>query len=229
MKWFYIFVASILLVVLVSTISPIVVHNVQNYDAKIVVIDAGHGGRDVGVIGRTSGIKESEINLKLAFLIGEYLSGVGYKIVYTRTNDTQHTYPGIEGNHKRADMFARADIIKKANPHAIVSIHMNYYAPQLSRRGAQVFYDKRKQNSIDFATIMQDVINRDVNAPNGRNYDRLHADKYLLSLGEYPSIIIECGFLSNPDDERDLSTQEYQLHLASVISQGIIIYLQQDV
>lgn len=197
----------------------------QSYE-KIVVIDAGHGGEDGGVTGSRTGVKESDLNLKISKLVGEYLKGGGFKVVYTRTNDSMRTHPDVQNNKKRADMYARGDIINDVQPDAVVSIHMNYYSSS-SRRGAQVFYDKNSEYGQNFATVMQDIVNRNLNSiGNGREYSALSAEKYLLSCSPYPTIIVECGFLSNPFDERNLTDSNYQILLAQTIYQGIVIFLQ---
>ncbi len=213
-------------VLVFATLSPIIVYTVSYASKCTIVLDAGHGGRDVGVVGDNTGIKESELNLILVRLIGEYLKGGGYRVVYTRTNDTQMEYEGIYNNHKRADMYARRDVILNAKPSAVVSIHMNYYSLQRSRRGAQVFYDRKSEQGVRFARIMQSMLNKDINSiGNGREYAPLSAEKYILSCTPYPSIIIECGFLSNPFDEHNLVDGEYQLLIAKTIANGIIEYL----
>lgn len=227
--WIILVFALISTILIVTIIPPIVASGTQIARQKIVVIDAGHGGPDAGVVGKNTGIKESEINLKISLLVGEQLKGVGYKVVYTRTNDTMMKYNGIHNNAKRADMFARADIIDKANPDVVVSIHSNYYASQPSRRGAQVFFNKQKSSSREFASIMQEVLNDNINSENNRAYQPLCAEKFLLSYKEYCCIIVECGFLSNAQDEKALSSAEYQLFMAKTIATGIIVYIQNDV
>ncbi len=192
---------------------------------QTIVIDAGHGGEDAGVLGARTGVRESDLNLKIAKLVGEYLKGAGFRVVYTRTNDTMRTHPKVNGNKKRADMFARGDIINDAKPSAVVSIHMNYYSAQ-SRRGAQVFFDATDDEGHKFADVMQSLLNENLNSiGNGREYSALSAEKYLLSCSPYPSIIVECGFLSNPFDERNLTNPNYQLLVAQTIYQGIVAYL----
>ena len=149
--------------------------------AFVVVVDAGHGGADAGVVGRTTGVKESDLNLAVAKLLGEYLESGGIRVVYTRTGDSMHSHPDVKNNKKRADMFYRGDVINKTKPDAVVSIHMNFYS-SAARRGAQVFFDAADEKSREFADIMQELLNRDVNAElGGREYAALGAEKYLLS------------------------------------------------
>lgn len=207
--------------------SPFIVASVMSRDSrKVVVVDAGHGGADGGVTGKRTGAKESDLNLKVAKLLGEYLVAGGYRVIYTRQNDTMHTHPDVRDNKKRADMFKRGDIINAAKPDAMISVHMNFYSAS-SRRGAQVFFDRYSEQGRRFADIMQEIINRDLNSDNGgRAYTALSAEKYLLSCSPYPSIIVECGFLSNPFDEANLTDKNYQTKLAYTLFLGIDGFLK---
>ena len=96
--------------VLLALSAPIIAASAKNGETKTVVIDAGHGGADGGVTGKRTGVKESELNLKVAKLLGEYLIAGGYRVIYTRQNDTMHTNPKVQDNKKRADMFKRAKL-----------------------------------------------------------------------------------------------------------------------
>ena len=207
--------------------SPFIVASVMSRDSrKVVVVDAGHGGADGGVTGKRTGVKESDLNLKVAKLLGEYLVAGGYRVIYTRQNDTMHTHPDVRDNKKRADMFKRGDIINAAKPDAMISVHMNFYSAS-SRRGAQVFFDRYSEQGRRFADIMQEIINRDLNSDNGgRAYTALSAEKYLLSCSPYPSIIVECGFLSNPFDEANLTDKNYQTKLEYTLFLGIDGFLK---
>ena len=230
LKLFKVFATALSAVFVVLALSsPIIaVSAMKNDTRKVVVVDAGHGGADGGVIGKRTGVKESDLNLKVAKLLGEYLISGGYKVVYTRQNDTMHTYPSVRDNKKRADMFKRGEIINSAKPAAMVSIHMNYYSSS-SRRGAQVFFDRRSDVGREFANGMQDIINAELNgAGGGRSYIALSAEKYLLSCSPYPSIIVECGFLSNPFDEANLVDKTYQAKLAYTLFVGIDNFLRSE-
>lgn len=218
-------VFSAVFIVLAMT-SPFIAISVMRSDTrKVVVVDAGHGGADGGVVGRRTGVKESDLNLKVAKLLGEYLIAGGYRVIYTRQNDTMHTHPDVRDNKKRADMFKRGDIINNAKPDAMISVHMNYYSSS-ARRGAQVFFDRYSEEGRAFAGVMQDVINEELNRDGGgREYTALSAEKYLLSCSPYPSIIVECGFLSNPFDEENLTNPTYQTKLAYTLFTGVNYYL----
>ena len=208
--------------------SPFIIAAVANDGRTVIVVDAGHGGADGGVTGVRTGAKESDLNLHVAKLLGEYLKSGGYKVVSTRHNDTMHAYAGID-NKKREDMFKRGDIINAAKPAAMISVHMNFYSAS-SRRGAQVFFDRKSESGREFANVMQNIVNAELNRANGgREYTALSAEKYLLSCSPYPSIIVECGFLSNPIDEANLVNSGYQAKLAYTLYLGIIQYLEDSI
>ena len=203
--------------------SPLLVFTVRTASGqKVIVIDAGHGGADAGVVGKTTGVKESELTLTIAFLLGDLLKGAGFQVVYTRTNDTMLNE--VESNtKKRSDMFSRAKIINNARADVVVSIHVNYF-PHPSRRGAQTFFARQSAESFRLATAVQDSLNV-LNMENtSREYSPLTAEKYILNCSSAPSVIVECGFLSNPSDENLLISSDYQLAVADKIAQGIICY-----
>lgn len=187
-------------------------------EVKTVVIDPGHGGMDGGV-SSANGLKESDIVLLIAKTLGEYLEGGGFRVVYTRKNQS-----ALVGGKfvKKTDMQRRAEIIKKAEPHLVVSIHLNSFSDK-KRKGIQVFFGD--DNSRDFALIAQDALNEKFNMPNaGRNFSILKTDKYILNESPCPAVIIECGFLSNPDDEKNLTDDIYRHHLAESIYQSILFW-----
>ena len=204
--------------------SPLIAYAVRTAkNIPVVVVDAGHGGEDAGVCGKTSGARESDLNLKIALLVGEVLKGLGFSVVYTRTNDT--TLKLVDGGtRKRSDMFSRAKIINNAKPQAVVSIHMNFY-PSSARRGAQAFFDRKDEEAFRLATCVQDALNVLNLEKTKRTYSPLTAEKYLLTCSPAPTIIVECGFLSNPDDEKNLLDPAYRLALAEKIAQGLNEYL----
>ncbi len=220
-------VIAVMLAILVALFaigSPLVVYAVRSTsNMPTIVIDAGHGGIDAGVIGKTTGAKESELNLKIAFLLGDLLKGLGFFVVYTRTNDTMLTLVKSD-TRKRSDMFSRGKIINSVRADVVVSVHMNYF-PSEVRRGAQVFFERKDEKSFELAKCVQDMLNVINIDKTNREYSPLTADKYILSCSSAASIIVECGFLSNPLDEKLLLDATYQAHLAEKIAQGICAYL----
>lgn len=186
-----------------------------------IVLDAGHGGIDGGVSGVNTGVKESDLNLAVVKKLEKYLTDAGMTVVLTR-NSAAGLYGAATGNLKKRDMKKRKEIIEKENPAIVVSVHMNNYALQ-DRRGAQVFYKDGDENG----KLLADSIQRSFNAMDScvREYSALTGDYFMLNCSEVPSVIAECGFLSNPQDEALLITEEYQSEIAYAIFKGIVGYL----
>ena len=192
---------------------------VGNSSTSKVVIDAGHGGLDGGVSSK-NGVKESDLVLVLARLVGERLEGAGVKVVYTRKNRG-----ALVGGKfiKKRDMEKRLAIIKRANPSLVVSIHLNSYKDK-SRRGMQVFFGVEQSKGV--AEHLQEQLNNHFNEPDvGRRFSVLQGDKYILNESPCPALIVECGFLSNPQEEAKLRTADYQRKLCAVIAAGVSTYL----
>lgn len=189
-----------------------------------IVLDAGHGGIDGGVVGKLTGIKESELNLKVVKKLEKYLINSGISVTLTRNSDAG-LYGVATKNLKKKDMQKRSEIINSASPDLIVSVHMNKYSLS-TRRGAQVFYKANDEKSKLLAESVQNCFNDMEEA--SRNCSVLTGDYYILKCSNYPSIIAECGFLSNSQDETLLVTEEYQDKIAYAIFKGIVGYLTQN-
>lgn len=183
----------------------------------VIVIDAGHGGMDGGVVSKTYNAKESEINLSIAKMLRHLLKKAGYTTVMTRDN-AGGLYSSSDSNKKLADMKKRKEIILESKPDLMISIHQNHY-PLSSACGPQVFYDDSGK-SEEIAALFQSVMNH---ALGGR---RVHksADYYVLQCSPYPSILVECGFLSNPTDEQNLLTAGYREKVAYSLYTAVATY-----
>ena len=194
------------------------------YANKIkIVLDAGHGGIDGGVSGVKTGIKESELNLKVVKKLEKHLTDAGMAVFLTRNSDAG-LYGVANSSLKRKDMEKRRDIIKKVKPTLVISIHMNQYTLS-TRRGAQAFYNKDNEKSKLLAECVQQSFNEMSEAV--RQSSALSGDYYIVKCTEYPTIIAECGFLSNFEDEALLITEKYQESIAYNIFKGISLYLAQ--
>ncbi len=200
--------------------------SIGNYDKRTVkvVLDAGHGGIDGGVTGINTGVKESVLNLKVVNKLENYLVNAGIKVVLTRSTDAG-LYGVATSNLKKKDMQKRKEIIEAADPNLVISIHMNKYSVS-TRRGAQVFYKPNDEQGKILADSIQNSFNRMESSK--REYSALSGDYFILNCSDYPSVICECGFLSNPDDEALLITDEYQDEVAYTIFKGIIGYLSSE-
>lgn len=185
-----------------------------------IVVDAGHGGVDPGSLGYKTKVKESEINLSVAKLLEEQLKNIGFRVVMTRT-----TSAGLYGlsttNYKKRDMQKRKEIINESRPDMVISIHMNSYTNH-SLRGAQVFYDKDSLVSEQLASSIQ---NQFLNRLEKSNKGTAIGDYFMLKCTDAPSVIAECGFLSNAIDETLLTSADYQKIISDCIFVGIINFL----
>ncbi len=185
-----------------------------------VVVDAGHGGLDPGSIGYKTKVKESEVNLAVAKLLQEKLENIGIRVVMTRS-DSGGLYGLSTANYKKRDMQKRREIIENTRPDIVVSVHMNSYIRH-NLRGAQVFYDKTSAVSETLALAIQDQF-----ASKLEESDKgvSIGDYYMLKCTDAASVIAECGFLSNEEDEKLLINSSYQDKVAECIYVGIINFL----
>ena len=187
----------------------------------VVVIDAGHGGSDGGVKGINSGISEAEINLLVAYNLKSIFEDNGIRVVLTRSGKS--VLDGESGT-KQDDFNKRKKIILDTKPDAVVSIHQNKF-PDSRRRGAQVFFNPHSSDGKALAVAVQQKLNELNMEKVGRTFSALKGDYYLLNCSEYPSCIVECGFLSNTEDEKLLTDSEYRQLLSKSIADGIYQYL----
>lgn len=184
-----------------------------------IVIDAGHGGRDGGAVGKTTETTESYLNLQFSLKLKSVCEEYGFKVVLTR-KDMNGLYSAFASNKKRSEMEKRMEIIESANPDLVVSIHMNSFSNS-SARGAQVFYAENFPENEEFAQTVQDALNEKI--PNAKKTAK-SSDFYVINTTSKPSILVECGFLSNPEEERLLVSEEYQEDFCYVLFYGILSY-----
>lgn len=190
----------------------------------VIVIDAGHGGEDPGMIG-IQDLEEKGINLQIARKLCKRLEKDGYTVVMTREKD-QGLYGESTHNRKAQDMQKRIRIIQEAKPLLTVSIHQNSYQdPEV--KGPQVFYYQDSPEGQKLAQILQAEINEklDVKRPREAKGNKTY---YLLKRSEGVLIIIECGFLTNPEEAALLIQENYQEKLADAIALGILRYQAQS-
>ena len=186
-----------------------------------VVIDAGHGGIDAGALGVTTSVRESDLNLLIAKNLKELFEKSGFIAIMTREGDNG-LYGTTDPGFKKRDLKEREKIINNSLADLCVSIHLNVYSSQ-SRRGAQVFFNKDYLEGKKLAKLVQGRINGLNLSP--RLYDALHGDYYLLNTSKIPTIIVECGFLSSPEDEKLLLTDKYRHDISNAIFMGCVDYL----
>lgn len=199
---------------------------VQSSKAKsttlCIVIDAGHGGIDPGKIGINNAL-EKDINLEIALKLEQKLEAAGIKIVMTRTDDTG-LYSESSTNKKVEDMQERCKLIAESEPVFTVSIHQNSYVTE-DIKGAQVFYYGQSEVGKELAETLQESLISLVDPDNHRQA-KANESYYLLKKTTSPTVIVECGFLSNSEEAALLVTSDYQDTLVDAICQGIFTYLE---
>lgn len=191
-----------------------------------IVLDAGHGGMDGGC-STSDGVPEKGINLNIAKEVKELLELQGYNVVLTRETDTSIHDKGVEGirSQKESDMENRLDIFNEHNNAICISIHQNNFTdPYYS--GAQMFYSENNPESENLARIMQENFVRNIQPDNSREIKLCGKELYLCYFSENPTVMVECGFLSNPDEAEKLKNPMYQKEVAFTIFSGINEFIE---
>lgn len=181
---------------------------------KNIVIDAGHGGFDPGKVSK-DGTLEKDINLNISKYLQQYLEQSGAFVLTTRIDDN------ALANEKTTDMKARKNIANNENVGLLVSIHQNSFTKE-SVKGAQVFYYKTSKDSENLAKCIQNRL-KEIDNSNEREAKE-NNNYYLLKQTTMPSVIVECGFLSNYEENNKLKDEEYQQKIAWAIYLGILDY-----
>lgn len=188
-----------------------------------IVIDAGHGGDDPGMLG-ASGLPEKGVNLACAKKLGKLLEEAGFRVVQTRT-DEGGLYDADARNKKAQDMRRRVELIEREQPLLAVSLHQNSY-PDPSVRGPQVFFYEGASEGELLAKTIQEHLNEELAIARPR-VQKGNSSYYILKHSSYTTVIVECGFLSNPEEEAKLQTEEYQEQVMKAVCNGILSYLEE--
>ena len=194
---------------------------VKEEEQVCIVLDAGHGGDDPGKIG-INGSLEKDINLAITQKVKMYLEANDIKVVMTR-EDENGLYDAGASNKKVQDMKRRIAIMEEVQPLATVSIHQNSYTEEYVN-GAQVFYHKDSKAGEELAALLQESLKETLNPENHRQI-KANDSYYLLKKTQIPTVIVECGFLSNSREAQLLSTEEYQDKVAWAIHMGILQFM----
>lgn len=188
----------------------------ENVRRNLVVLDPGHGGRDPGKVG-AQGEQEKDINLAISLKVKERLEKDGMEVVMTREKDVMLADEDAS-NKKLEDLNNRISIINEHQPAVAVSIHQNSYS-DASVKGAQVFYFTHSDKGKQAAEAMQKEL-LEFDQENTRKI-KTNDTYYLLKKTEVPTVIVECGFLSCPEEAALLTDEAYQKKLAEAIAKGI--------
>lgn len=187
-----------------------------------VIIDAGHGGEDGGATSCT-GILESLLNLEIALRLRDLMHFLGNKTVMIRTTDTSIYTQGTTLSQKKvSDLKERVRIVNETEGGILVSIHQNTF-PDGRYSGAQVFY-AAADGSKELAGMLQASFAATVN-PGSSRQCKSASGIYLMQNIRRPGVLIECGFLSSPEEEAKLRNDSYQKKLCCVIGSNLSFYL----
>lgn len=197
---------------------------------KVILLDAGHGGIDPGATNEDKSILEKDINLQITLKLRELLESSGCLVLLTREEDTS-LYEEEAGKTTRQkyneNLKNRRKMIEESGVDAFVSIHLNKFE-QSKYYGAQTFYPEGQNDSKLLSQFIQDELKRVVDKTNQRKI-KPSKDIYLLKENKIPSVLIECGFLSNEKESKLLNDEKYQEKLAWAIYAGIQKYFGSNV
>lgn len=193
-------------------------------DFPVIIIDAGHGGEDGGAVG-ADGTNEKDINLSIALKLNDILTVLGYETRMVRTTDISIHNEGSNTlrEKKVSDIHNRAAIMEEYENCLYISVHQNKYEDSRIW-GAQTFYSPNDEVSKTLAQFIQTSIATKIQPDNKRLIKESGTSIYVLYNATKPAVMVECGFISNPNELSQLKTEEYQSKMAFSISTGIINY-----
>ena len=194
---------------------------------KTIIIDAGHGLPDEGAVGFKS-LTEEKINLQIAIKLQKLLESSGSVVRLTRSdeNGIYNTDAKTIRNKKVSDIKNRVNLINNMNNQILVSIHLNKFSDS-KYRGWQVFYKENNVESELLANKIQQSINKNINISNKRTTKPIR-NIYIIDKSKIPSVIVECGFISNKEEATLLQKEDYQDKLVWGIYIGIQEYFKEN-
>ena len=215
---------SVLIGVLIGAISVPLFSSQKTSSPKLtrtIVIDAGHGGIDGGCVGKRYGAVESELNLLYAKELEQQCKESGFNVVMTRST-AEGLYSPLATNKKKSEMQKRQQIINDSKGDIVVSIHMNSITIP-SVRGAQVFFKKGNEEGKVLADDITTCIVQDFSKVRS---GACAGDYYVLNCNEKAAVLIECGYLSNAEEEYNLMQENYRKKFCKSVLKGIINFLK---
>ncbi len=223
LKKSYVFLTLVLVISMLFSAAYFGTAKEEVVPEKTLVIDAGHGGQDGGAVGIT-GVLEKNINLSIALKLKTEAEKNGWKVIMTRSSDMSlhDTESSKVRSQKRSDLQKRKSILNKNSNAIFVSIHQNKFE-QSKYKGAQVFYADNEEAQKLGENIQQSLI-KVLADGNNRVAKTITDEVYLLKGVKTPAVIVECGFLSNPEEEQLLTQNNYQTKVAQAIFEGVCAY-----
>ena len=192
----------------------------QTLNGLTGAIDPGHGGYDGGARAHDSGLWEKEITLQIALAAEDALKARGAEVILTRREDLCLA-EGSGKARKRADLMARRQLAENSGADVLLSIHLNEYRDR-AQSGPQVFYQKGGDDGRLLAGALQEAL---IHTLQPRKIRKAMAGDYYVLRGRLPSVLVECGFLSNAEEEKLLLSPQYQQRIAQAIANGLETWL----
>ncbi len=195
----------------------------NRYNNITIIIDPGHGGEDGGAV--ANGIVEKDINLSISQKLESIFRTSGFNVILTRNKDEMiNSYGDTTAGRKVSDMKNRLALFNKSENNIVISIHQNKFT-QEKYSGAQIFYSLKNSKSEELAQSIRKSIVTYLQPDNNRECKKATKDIYLLYNSNVPSVIVECGFISNVAEAEKLKTDDYQNQLAYSIYIGFLEYI----
>lgn len=205
-----------------SRVTTVLAESAPLEGRSCIVIDAGHGGEDGGATSCT-GVLESAVNLEIALRLDDLLHLLGYDTLMIRTTDQAvYTKGTTIAEKKVSDLKQRVKIVNETENALLLSIHQNQFSDG-RYSGAQVFYSKNQDSQV-LAKALQSAFVQTLNPGSHRECKKADG-VYLMEHIECPGVLVECGFLSNPEEEAKLRTPDYQKKLCCVIGATVSNFL----
>lgn len=200
-----------------------------NYETKTgnkcIVIDAGHGGVDAGTFS-ANGTLEKDINLAIALNLYDFLNICGINCKLIREDDSEFYPNGID--RSKSDLYNRLDYVNSIDNAVLVSIHQNHFEDP-NEWGMQVWYTANIDSSKKLADNILNNTKMFIQPNNTRSNKQSDDSYYILYKAQVPSVMVECGFMSNPGEVANLESSAYRKRLACAITLGITQYINEGI
>jgi N-acetylmuramoyl-L-alanine amidase len=192
---------------------------------RIIVIDPGHGGIDPGAKGKNGGV-EKEITLEVSKRLADLFTQAGAKVILTRQNDTDLSDPGSGSllARKRQDLTRRVAMANERNADLFLSIHVNSFVSDPGQKGAQTFTQPGSVESKEISEAIQAELSSFLHNSKRKAKE---VDYFTTRIARVPAVIVEIGFVSNPQEESAMVKPDYQSKIAWTIYSGVVKYYAQ--
>lgn len=206
---------------LFSALSPA---SAKILEENTIILDAGHGGVDGGAVGK-NGCLEKDVNLSICLYLRDILTVNGYRVIMTRESDVSTNDEGLKkiSQIKTSDLKNRLKLIESYDGAIALVIHQNEFGEE-KYHGAQMFYGRKNEESKPLAEAIQKSFVTMLQPDNTRQIKPSTKSVYIVNNAKNPIVLVECGFISNYEEAKNLSDEEYQKKVAFTIFNGLVEY-----